>query len=287
MHTAPVVTGAGAAIIASAIAIWVASSPGALKGDQVLLLGAAALLAGVSWFDDHGGGLSPGLRLATHLAAVALLLLSLEQDQRIVPSIPLVAERLLLGLAWVWFINLFNFMDGIDGLAGSETVVIALGYFLVITSAGMEGGLTKLGVIIGAAAAGYLIWNWHPARVMMGDAGSIALGFLLGWLMIDLALRGLWAASVILPLYFAADATLTLAARMVRAEKPWQPHRAHFYQRAVLAGASPAAVVSRITVANFALVMLAVLSIRFPAFALAGAVAVVTALIAHLAWLAR
>ena len=104
--------------------------------------------------------------------------------------------------------------------------------------------------MIAASAAGYLFWNWHPAKVFMGDFGSIPLGFLLGWLMLDLALAGQWAAGLILPLYFVADATFTLLARARRGERLWQAHRQHFYQRAVLGGATPSGVVWRVGAAN-------------------------------------
>jgi UDP-N-acetylmuramyl pentapeptide phosphotransferase/UDP-N-acetylglucosamine-1-phosphate transferase len=120
----------------------------------------------------------------------------------------------------------------------------------------------------------------------MGDAGSIALGFLLGWLMVDLACRGLWAAALILPLYFVADATLTLAKRLRRGERPWEPHRQHAYQRAVLAGAAPSTVVLRATAANAALVVLALVSIRYPVLATIGSGAVVAALVINLERLA-
>ena len=133
-----------------------------------------------------------------------------------------------------------------------------------------------------ASAAGYLFWNWHPAKVFMGDAGAIPLGFLLGWLMLDLALSGYWAAALILPLYFAADATFTLIRRGLRGEKPWQAHREHFYQRAVLGGATPPGVVWRVGAANAALIALALISARYPVPALAAATAVVAALLVHL-----
>jgi UDP-N-acetylmuramyl pentapeptide phosphotransferase/UDP-N-acetylglucosamine-1-phosphate transferase len=120
----------------------------------------------------------------------------------------------------------------------------------------------------------------------MGDAGSIPLGLLLGWLMIDLACKGYWAAAVILPLYFAADATYTLSRRLLRGEKPWNPHREHFYQRAVMGGTSPADVVRRVSAVNVVLVGLALLSIAYPALALAGAFAAVAGLLLHLQRLA-
>jgi UDP-N-acetylmuramyl pentapeptide phosphotransferase/UDP-N-acetylglucosamine-1-phosphate transferase len=200
--------------------------------------------------------------------------------------LPLAAERLLMFMGWLWFINLFNFMDGIDGLAGTETIFVAIGYVLLAAPHTSGDPLPTLGLIIAGAAAGYLFWNWHPARVMMGDAGSIPLGLLLGWLMIDLAFRGYWAAAIILPLYFLADATVTLSTRVIRGEKPWTPHREHFYQRAVLGGNSPSLVVARVSVANAALLLLALVSYKNPALALSGAVAVVCLLILHLKHLA-
>jgi len=286
MHRMPIPTGAGVAIVAVALLLWPVSQQVALGDRGGLLLATLVALAAISWLDDRRG-LSPAVRLLAHAAAVALLLASLGPEQRMLSAIPVAGQLMLLGFAWLWFINLFNFMDGIDGLAGGEAIAVAVGYFLVVTVAGSGNSLEGLALITAAAVAGYLFWNWHPARVFMGDTGSIALGFLLGWLMIDLACRGLWAAAVILPLYFVADATFTLTRRVLNGEKPWQPHRQHFYQRAVLAGVSPSAVVLRVSVANAALVGLALLSILHPLPALAGAIAVVTALLAHLEGLAR
>ena len=285
MHKVPVPSGAGAAIVAAALLLWPLWQ-GQAAGDSLLLLATMAALALVSWLDDRRG-LSPVLRLAAHTAAVTLLLASLGPEQRVLPAIPLGAERVALGLAWLWFINLFNFMDGIDGIAGAEAVAVAAGYVLVVTVAGAGNPLDQLALIVAAATAGYLFWNWHPAKVFMGDTGSIALGFLLGWLMIDLCVRGFWAAAAILPLYFVADASLTLLKRLARGEKPWQPHRQHAYQRAVLAGTPPSAVVLRTAVANAALVALALVSIWQPLPAMAGAAAVVAGLLGNLERLAR
>ncbi len=287
MHGAPVVTGAGAVIVAVTIGISAIGSVRGFTGSHALLLVAAACLAAMSWIDDLRGGLTPAARLLGHALAVTFLLLSLGEEQRLLRAVPTGAERVLLGLAWVWFINLFNFMDGIDGLAGTEAIAIAGGYVLVAGLPAFDEPAANLALVIAAAAAGYLVWNWHPANVMMGDAGSITLGFLLGWLMIDLALRGYAAAAVILPLYFVADATLTLTRRVLRGEKPWQPHREHAYQRAALAMGSHAPVVIRISAANALLVLLAILSKQFPLPALAGAIAVVTMLFGHLEHLAR
>jgi UDP-N-acetylmuramyl pentapeptide phosphotransferase/UDP-N-acetylglucosamine-1-phosphate transferase len=285
MHCVPVPSGAGAAIVAAALILWPLWS-GGTERHAVLLLATLAALALVSWLDDRRG-LSPAPRLAAHAIAVTLLLASLDPAYRVLPAIPLLAERMAEGLAWLWLVNLFNFMDGIDGLAGAEAITVAIGYALVVAVAGLATPLASLALIVAAATAGYLYWNWHPAKVFMGDTGSIALGFLLGWLMLDLALHGLWAAAVLLPAYFVADATLTLAKRLARGERPWQPHRQHFYQRAVLAGTPPSAVVQRTLAANVALIVLAVASVRYPILALAGGAVVVAALLGELERLSR
>jgi UDP-N-acetylmuramyl pentapeptide phosphotransferase/UDP-N-acetylglucosamine-1-phosphate transferase len=286
MHTAAIPSGAGVAVVATVVVFWLASQNFAPGRIHVLLMTAFALLAALSWVDDHRR-LTPGVRLAGHALAVAVLLGALAPDQRVVPALPLLAERFALGIAWLWFINLFNFMDGIDGLAGGEAIAIAVGYYLVAAAAGPDTPLAQLALIAAGACAGYLVWNWHPAKVFMGDAGSIPLGFLLGWLMIDLAFGGHWAAALILPLYFGADATLTLCKRLRRGEKPWQPHREHVYQRAVLGGATPPAVVWRVNAVNALLIVLAVLSTRFPVLSLVAAVAAVAGLLMHLERLAR
>jgi UDP-N-acetylmuramyl pentapeptide phosphotransferase/UDP-N-acetylglucosamine-1-phosphate transferase len=286
MHAVPVPVGAGVAIVAVALSLWPLSQGLALQSRHIVLGVTLAGLAALSWVDDRHS-LPPAVRLAAQVLAIAVLLASLEPQLRALPALPLAVERFLLGLAWLWFVNLFNFMDGIDGLAGSEAVAVAAGYLVIATLADLRGPLWELTLIVAAATACYLSWNWHPARVFMGDAGSIPLGFLLGWLMIDLALNGHWPAAVILPLYFAADATLTLAKRVLRGQKPWQAHRDHFYQRAVLGGAAPLGVVWRVNAANAALMALALISLRHPAIALTGAAAIVAALLIELEGLAR
>jgi UDP-N-acetylmuramyl pentapeptide phosphotransferase/UDP-N-acetylglucosamine-1-phosphate transferase len=286
MHKVPVPVGAGIAIVATTLALWPWWRSGAQGAHHVALLVGFAGLGAVSWIDDRRQ-LSAAVRLGAQTVAVALCLASLPADARVLDFLPLVLERLLLGLAWLWFINLFNFMDGIDGLAGSETVAVAMGYLVVVAYAGLADPFWRLALVIGASAAGYLFWNWHPAKVFMGDSGSIPLGFLLGWLMLDLALAGERAAGLILPLYFIADATFTLLARARRGERIWQAHRHHFYQRAVLGGAAPPGVVWRIGASNVILIALAVLSIRYPVPALIASAMMVARLLVHLECLAR
>lgn len=281
MHVRPVPAGAGVAILTGIVLLWLAVLPVGHHTLALTLAGAAVGLMAVSWIDDQRH-LSPILRLGAQALAVTACLLSLPPHATAAPFLPLWAERVLMGLAWLWFINLFNFMDGIDGLAGGETIALAAGYALLILAAGVVSPFLGLALLIAGAACGYLPWNWYPARVLMGDAGAIPLGFLTGWLLIDLALEGLWPAAAILPLYFTADATLTLLRRSWNRKRPWTPHREHFYQRAILAGASPPSVVIRVAITNLLLIALALLSIRRPALALGAAAALVAGLLLHL-----
>ena len=124
-------------------------------------------------------------------------------------------DAIATALIWVWFINLFNFMDGIDGIAGSEAAAIGLGLVLVASiGVASDLGIAVPAAAIAAAALGFLVWNWTPARIFLGDVGSVPLGYVLGYLLRELALRGWWKAALILPLYFLADATLTLLRRL-------------------------------------------------------------------------
>jgi UDP-N-acetylmuramyl pentapeptide phosphotransferase/UDP-N-acetylglucosamine-1-phosphate transferase len=167
------------------------------------------------------------------------------------PSLDVIAGALI----WVWFVNLFNFMDGIDGIDGAEAAAIGLGVVLVASVGGaIDLGLAAPAAAIAAASLGFLVWNWAPARIFLGDVGSVPLGYLLGFLLFELARRGQWAAALILPLYFLADASLTLLRRLLRGERVWQAHREHFYQRAVQRGLSHDAVVLRVVAADLALI---------------------------------
>jgi UDP-N-acetylmuramyl pentapeptide phosphotransferase/UDP-N-acetylglucosamine-1-phosphate transferase len=104
------------------------------------------------------------------------------------------------------------------------------------------------------AAIGFLVWNWSPAKIFLGDVGSVPLGYILGFLLLDLAVRGYWKIALILPLYFLADATITLVRRLLRGERFWQAHREHFYQQAVRRGLGHAAVAKRVIAADLVLI---------------------------------
>ena len=253
-HDTPTPKGGGLALMAVVLAVWVATGL-YLESSAFLtwfLPGVALALAGLSWADDLHE-LSPITRLIAQIIAVTIILLLRPTSETFFQGLlHHNLDALLAGIIWVWFINLFNFMDGIDGITGIKTIIIGVGVALI-----GNGAEAMLGGILAAAAAGFLKWNWHPAKVFMGDVGSIPLGFLLGWLLLNIAGDGHWAAAIILPLYYLIDATITLIRRTLKGENLWHAHRQHFYQQAVQRGLSHAKVSSMVFFLGALLVALA------------------------------
>jgi UDP-N-acetylmuramyl pentapeptide phosphotransferase/UDP-N-acetylglucosamine-1-phosphate transferase len=251
--------GGGLAVVPVVLLAWIAAGLGTGTADAGFwaVVAGAGLLTAISWADDLKSR-PASLRFGMQVAAVSLGLWALEPSSLVFQGLlPPAADRLATALAWLWFINLFNFMDGIDGITAVETVTVGGGLALVgaLTMAGPAAIFP--GAALAAAALGFLYWNWAPSRLFLGDVGSVPLGYLLGWLLIDAAAAGLWAAALILPLYYLVDATWTLARRAWRRETVWRAHREHFYQRAVQRGFGHAAVALRILACNAILVALA------------------------------
>lgn len=265
-HWGTLLIGGGGPVVVLTLGTWALLSNPRSPIEMAILVG-AVLLAVMSWIDDLKF-LGPGTRFMVQIATVALCLWQLPAEQRVIPlDLPLLVDRAVTALCWVWFINLFNFMDGIDGLAASEAIAVTIGTILVGLIVGLSPSLLLLAAALCGAVAGFLPWNWHKSRIMLGDLGSIPIGFLLGFLLINLAIKGYLVAAIILPLYFLVDASVTLARRILRGEKFWRPHRQHYYQRVVQTGIGHDQVVLMVTVANLALIAIAVLSIADPAMA--------------------
>ncbi len=262
-HARPTPRGGGIAVMAVILFGWLALGLAEITPLRLIwpLLGLSFGLALVSWADDLRG-LSPLLRFAAQLAAVSVALSTVPLGPHFPGPLPLWLAIGSAALAWLWFVNLFNFMDGIDTIAGIETVTIAGGTAVVAAALGLLNGSSWLAAVVAGAALGFLVWNRPPARIFLGDVGSVPLGFLLAWLLLSLAAHGAWAAALILPSYFLADATLTLLRRALRGEKPWHAHREHFYQQAVQKGAGHGRVSASVAVANLALFACALASLH-------------------------
>ncbi|MEX2616363.1 MAG: glycosyltransferase family 4 protein [Alphaproteobacteria bacterium] len=281
-HAVPVPRGGGIAVVTVLVAAWTALAAPDFSTEFLLILAGATGLAAVSWVDDLRS-LPAGVRLLAQAAAVlpASIWLAGPVFQGWLPGPLDTAATVLL---WLWFVNLFNFMDGIDGISGIEAACVGGGAALIAWLAPGAALDPVFGLTLAAAALGFLAWNRPPAKIFLGDVGSVPVGFLLGWLLLKLAESGLWAPAVILPLYYLADATITLLCRAMRGERVWQAHREHYYQKAVQRGRSHATVSAGVGIANLLLAGLAVFAIHWPWAALAGASAVVAAL---LIWLSR
>jgi UDP-N-acetylmuramyl pentapeptide phosphotransferase/UDP-N-acetylglucosamine-1-phosphate transferase len=264
-HVKPTPQGGGIAVLAATI---LASGFGLfmLRAPQAPLISAftaASLMACIGAADDiHPLGVVP--RLVLQAAAVAALLYSLPDELRVLPLLPWWPERILLFFGGLWFVNLVNFMDGIDWMTVVEIVPIMAG----LATLGYLGALAPVGIAValalGGAMLGFSYFNRPTARLFLGDVGSLPIGLITGWLLVLLAGEGHLAAALLLPLYYLADATLTLVRRLAKGEKVWQAHRTHYYQRATDRGFTVTAIVTRVFVVNLALAALAVVSVVVP-----------------------
>jgi UDP-N-acetylmuramyl pentapeptide phosphotransferase/UDP-N-acetylglucosamine-1-phosphate transferase len=267
-HRAPTPQGGGIAVVAATVLLAAGAVPagagGAAPGSSFwLVLAATVFIATVGAFDDLKAiAVTP--RLVMQALAIVAVVASLPAEARVIPLIPWWIERALLLIACLWFVNLTNFMDGIDWMTVAEFVPMTLGLALI----GLLGALPAEGVIVSLALCGALIgfapFNRPVARIFLGDVGSLPIGLLLSWLLVLLATRGHLAAALILPLYYLADATITLLRRIAGREPFWQAHRTHFYQRATDRGWSVADIVGRVFAVNVALVVLALASVIWP-----------------------
>jgi len=237
-HSVPTPRGGGVAIVLSFVAsLLVLGAAGVLPSSLLwALLGAGALVAVVGFLDDLGH-VPPRWRLLAHFVGAIWVLIWLGGA----PSFILFGEIVDLGwtgfvmaaLYLVWVLNLYNFMDGIDGIAGVEAVCVCLGAGCLHAMIG-QSDIAMVSMSLAAAVAGFLRWNFPPAMVFMGDAGSGFLGIVLGALSLfagALAPDLYWSWLILLGV-FVTDATVTLLRRLARGEKLYEAHRSHAYQHA-------------------------------------------------------
>jgi UDP-N-acetylmuramyl pentapeptide phosphotransferase/UDP-N-acetylglucosamine-1-phosphate transferase len=224
LHAIPVPRSGGVGILVGVLVGLVVAAP------TWPLIAGLLLLVAISWLDDRHS-LPVVMRFASHFFAAGLAVVA-----GIAPDwggweLPLVL------LFIVWMTNLYNFMDGANGLAGGMAL---FGFGAYAAAAGLAGEIefAIFSACIAAAAAGFLIFNFDPARIFMGDIGSIPLGFLAATLGLDGLHRGIWPLWFPLLVFapFIVDATVTLMRRAWRRERIWQAHREHYYQRLVRSG---------------------------------------------------
>ncbi|WP_193179430.1 MraY family glycosyltransferase [Nisaea sediminum] len=262
-HDVPKPRGGGIAVVAVMLAGWIgwAGISGSLGGKALVIAGLTLALAALSFVDDMKN-LPARLRLVVQALCVAGgLWVTVPESGFTGGLLPIWLELPIAGFGWLWFVNLFNFMDGIDGITGVETISIGGGILALVLIGGTSAALQLPALAMVAAISGFLVWNWQPSKIFIGDVASIPLGFLIGWMLLETAAAsdglGGWTAALLLPGYYLFDATFTLGKRLLRRENVFEAHRQHFYQQATQKGFSHAGACLAIAGLNAVLVLLA------------------------------
>ena len=238
-HLKPVPTGGGWIINLCIVGIIFFLDPYDKIPAIITILG----LAFVSWKNDIKN-LNIGIRLLFQIFFISIYFVYLynfgfyKESQLI--------YVLFIILIFTWFINIFNFMDGIDGISAIMTITICIGIIFAYISNNSEY-FPSFEILITSTCLAFLYWNWKPAKIFLGDVGSIVLGFVcilsLYWLFLD---GNTWHWVLSLPMYYVLDTTLTLINRFIKGKKIWQAHSEHFYQKAVQSGMNHSQVVKLI-----------------------------------------
>lgn len=225
-----------------------------------VVFAAAIFLALVGVTDDlHPLEAMP--RLFLQAIAAAAIVASMPLELRVLPMVPWWIDRLLLCAGMIWFINLVNFMDGIDWMTVVEVVPITTALALFGFMGALPWSATLVALALCGATIGFAPFNRPVALVFLGDVGSLPIGLILGWLLVLLAGNGHLTPAMLLPLYYLADATITLLRRLARGEQVTQAHRSHFYQRATDNGFSVYQIVGRVFAINIVLAGLATVAV--------------------------
>jgi UDP-N-acetylmuramyl pentapeptide phosphotransferase/UDP-N-acetylglucosamine-1-phosphate transferase len=258
-HRIPTPQGAGIAVIAATL--LVAGVTAHWMGFPVPLevFGATVSIAIVGMVDDIKP--IPVLpRLLLQAAAVGAIVYSAPDDLAIASDFPFAVERAFEVVAGLWFVNLVNFMDGLDLMTVAEVVPVT-GALVLLAQLGEFHTLPSLvAAALCGAMLGFAPQNRPIAKVFLGDVGSLPIGLLLGWCLLQLAWHQHLIPALLLPLYYLTDATVTLVRRMARREPFWAAHRTHFYQRATDNGFTVWQVVAEVFCLNVVLASLAIVA---------------------------
>ena len=263
-HATATPQGAGVAIMlallivaAAAWLFWRPAESGAALGP--VLVGACGLtLLGLA---DDLRALPVTWRFLGQTLAAVIMVFSLPESLRLFPDIlPLLVERAVLVLGTVWFINAVNFLDGLDWITAAQIVPMTLGVAVLQALGAVPASIGFLALALLGGMLGFAIFNKHPAKVFLGDAGSLPIGLLLAFMLIFVAGTDI-AAALLLALYTIADSTITLLRRVYRGEHIFSAHRSHFYQRAVINGLTPPQVTARVFVLGLLLASLAIATV--------------------------
>lgn len=235
-HSVPVPRGGGVAIVGATLLVVLAlASAGVVAWRDGCVFALPGLLIAATGYVDDRRSLGAGVRLSVHVLACAVAVLgggampALGVGALVLPAGA--AATVVTIVALVWYVNLYNFMDGIDGIAAGTAVVVGATLYALAPAPAVA--YPAVALAIAAASAGFLPYNWPPARIFMGDVGSGFLGYALGWCVVAGLRSGTLtlAAALVLLAPFVIDATVTLVTRALRGAKVHEAHRSHLYQR--------------------------------------------------------
>ncbi len=267
-HTVPTPQGGGIAVVAATMvaacgALCLSASAASAAASLLPVFAAVIVIAALGAADDvRPIGVAP--RLLLQAFSVALVIFTLPEELRVAPFVPWWIERVLLVVGGLWFVNLVNFMDGLDWMTVAEVVPVTAALAMIGAFGWLPPAEMTVSLALCGAMLGFAYFNRPIARLFLGDVGSLPVGLLLGWLLVQLAGHGGLAAAILLPLYYLADATITLGRRVINGEKVWQAHRSHFYQRATDRGFTVSQVVAHVFAVNVALAALAFVTLAAP-----------------------
>jgi UDP-N-acetylmuramyl pentapeptide phosphotransferase/UDP-N-acetylglucosamine-1-phosphate transferase len=261
-HRTPTPQGAGVAVIAATLLVAgsIIGGTSATGGNIPLAVFGATLFMSIVGFADDVKSIDVFPRLMLQAMAVGAIIFSSSDDQRIFAAGPIWLERGILLLAGIWFVNLVNFMDGLDWMTVAEIVPITTALILLGTLNELPATTTVIAASLCGAMLGFAPFNRPVATIFLGDVGSLPIGLLSGWCLLQLAYHHQFAAALLLPLYYLFDATSTLWLRFAKRETFWTAHRSHFYQRATDNGFTVWRVVSEVFILNIGLAVLAIAS---------------------------
>jgi len=264
-HKIPTPQGGGIAVVAASAIVIAATAifyPTLINESWRLAVVFVSVIAlAVVGVSDDIRPMEAPPRLLLQAVAVALVVVVLPQDLRVLAALPWWVERSLLFIGILWFVNLVNFMDGLDWITVAEVVPVSASLTLFGLSGALPVDATLTAFALCGAMIGFAPFNRPVAQLFLGDVGSLPIGLILGWLLALLAGHGYLAAAILLPLYYLADATITLLRRLMKGDPVMQAHRSHYYQRALDNGFSVSQIVGRVFVLNIILTGLAATTI--------------------------
>lgn len=274
-HKLAIPTAGGLGIVITVVAFAIVYYFSSRDIKAIYFIASVLIVAAISFRDDLKD-LPIMPRVICQFIAIILMIKSFDIELKLV-------SILILSFGTFLFINFYNFMDGIDGSATSEAIHIAVTSLIIAALTRVVPEETILiCIVLCGACFGFLIFNWHPAKIIMGDVGSISLGIICSWILINLALKGYTTAAFIIPLYFVADSSITILRRLFKGEKIWLPHSEHFFQQAVRRGKTHSQVVKKIIISNMLLSIFSIVSIYYPVIAVLLSLITVAILMANL-----